>query len=217
MKSTFLSILFCLSAVTSIAQYNRTIAYQQIKDLKTGALVVRLKTNDKSVLAYRQSGRNEIADRMVADRATMNRKIITAFRSFLDFCPVYFIYTKNTDDLKTGKNGIFLNDTLAIDTSIYIKENFYLLAEYGSVMANERVDEYHYKGVYTTQESSSVVGQSALVMLDTSNIQLKEPFPFYETVYLDNYNKAVEKFNRGLHKFYINSTMKQEIKKLKKG
>jgi hypothetical protein len=217
MKSTFLSILFCLSAVTSIAQYNRTIAYQQIKDLKTGALVVRLKTNDKSVLAYRQSGRNEIADRMVADRATMNRKIITAFRSFLDFCPVYFIYTKNTDDLKTGKNGIFLNDTLAIDTSIYIKENFYLLAEYGSVMANERVDEYHYKGVYTTQESSRVVGQSALVMLDTSNIQLKEPFPFYETVYLDNYNKAVEKFNRGLHKFYINSTMKQEIKKLKKG
>jgi hypothetical protein len=217
MKSTSLLIGLCFWASVSFAQYNRTVAYQQIKDLKNGALVVRLKTNDKSVLAYRQSGRNDIAERMIADRETQNKKIIHSFRSFFDFCPVYFILTKNTNDLKLGNHQIFLNDTLALDTSIYLKENFYLLAEYGNVMANERVDEYRYKGVYTTQESSSVVGQSALVMLDTANTQLKEPFPFYETVYLENYNKAVEKFNRDLHKFYINSTVKEEIKKKKKG
>jgi len=216
MKS-LLTIFLCLWAIIGHAQYNRTVAYQQIKDLKTGALVVRLKTNDKSVLAYRQSGRFDIADRMVAERAAQNEKIIRSFRNLFDFCPVYFIYAKHTEDLKAGKTGLFLNDTLAIDTSIHLKENFYLLAEYGSVMANERVDEYRYRGVYTTQESSNVVGQSALVMIDTTIMQLREPFPFYETVFLDKFDKAVEKLNRGLHKFFINATMKQEIKKLKKG
>jgi len=55
-------------------------AAHEIYGLKHGALVVRLKTNDKSVDAYRKAGQNTLADKIVAERAEKNLKIVEAFK-----------------------------------------------------------------------------------------------------------------------------------------
>lgn len=209
--------LFLLLPFVALAQTNKDVAIQQITALKGGALIVRLKTSDKSVEAYRRNGRTEVAERIIEERKAQNQKIINAFRTGFDFCKIYFIYASSTNDLLEGKKGIFLNDTLAIDPSIELQDSFFLIAEYGAVTANMRGDEYHYKNVNKTEATSSTSTTSALFMSDTTLVQLKEPFPFYQIVLLENYVKAVERMNNALHRFYFNritnASFKEERKK----
>jgi hypothetical protein len=210
MRTGLFFLLLCFATCYTSAQdsiptrvsSNRFYAAQEIKALKRGALVVRLKTNDKSVDAYRKAGQNNIADKIVADRLAMNLKIMDAFKYNFTFCKVYFIYAKNTDALLKHQPNIFLNSQLQPDSSIHMKEDYFLIAEYGSFTSNERVDDYHYSGVYHTEPSSSTASTSALVMLDTTLTQLQEPFPFAVPVYLGGYNKAVEQMDRQLTKLY---------------
>ncbi len=188
---------------------NRYYSAQQIKELKHGALIVRLKTNDKSVEAYRNAGQNALADKIVAERNELNLKIAQAFTYYFTFCKVYFIYAKNSEALQKKQPGIFLNDKLEPDTSIKLKESYYLTAEYGSFTTNERVDEYHYSGVNRTQPSTSTAGSSALVIMDSTFNQLQEPFPFVSPVYLGAFIKAAEQLDRQLNKFYTNIDLKE--------
>ncbi len=213
--SYFTLIFFAASAQTTST--NRTIATQQIRDLKNGALVVRLKTNDRSIEAYRKSGRPELADKLTEENKVQNQKLADAFKSFFDFCKVYLIYAKNTNALLQNKQNIFLNDTLALDTTIKLIEKTFFIAEYGTITSNVRTDEYHYKGVYHTEPSASTSSTSVIFISDTSLTQLKEPFPFYQSTYLGNYSKAVDDLNRNLHKAYFNldNSVKEERRKLK--
>ena len=189
----------------------------QIKDLSTGALVVRLKTNDRSIDAYRKSGLKELADKIIEENRVQNQKLTDAFRGFFDFCKVYFIYAKSTNALLEGKQNIFLNDSLQLDTTIKMKEKYFLLAEYGTITSNARTDEYHYNGVYHTEPSASASSTSVIFISDTSLNQLREPFPFYQPTYLGNYSKAVDNLNRNLHRAYfrLDDSIKEERKKLK--
>lgn len=207
-------LLLCSNFLFSqVTVTNRSLASLQLTDLKNCALIVRLKTNDNSVNAYRKAGRNDIADRIVRDRAAQNQKIADAFRQFYDFSKVYFVYARNSKAVVDGAQNFFLNDTLAVDSSITLNCKSYFFAEYGSITANLRSDEYHYSGVYQTEASTSTSGNSAIFISDTSFTQLKEPFPFYQTVYLDNYAKSVDRLNRALHKAYFNLVEMTEMKK----
>ena len=196
----------CNAAATdtafSWANSNMYKAASEIYDLKHGALVVRLKTNDKSVEAYRNAGQTTLADKIVAERAEMNQKIMAAFKYNFTFCKVYFIYSRSTEALLKHEQNIFLNEKLQPDTSIKLIQNYFLIAEYGSYTSNERVDEYHYKGVYTTEPSASTASSSALFIMDTTLTQLQEPFPFAAPVYLGGFIKAVVQLDRQLDKVY---------------
>lgn len=213
------ALVFCFTISMVYAQTvsNRGIASQQIKDLKGGAIVVRLKTNDRSIDAYRKSGRNELANKLTEANAKQNQKLVDAFRGFFDYCKVYFIYAKNTNALLLGNQNIFLNDTLALDTTIKMKEKYFLIAEYGLITTNELTDEYHYRSMNHTEPSSTSASTNVIFISDTSLKQLKEPFPFYQQTYLDNYNKAVDNLSRALHKAYykLDDSIKEERKKLK--
>ena len=94
----------------------RSRSENALRQLKAGGgIVVRLKTNDKSVEAYRQAGRNDIADRMVQERKVMNQKIYDGFSRLVTFFPVYFIYAKDSRELVAGKKGLLLNANLEYD------------------------------------------------------------------------------------------------------
>jgi len=214
-RTLFTFLLACWFLICSAQQTstNRTLAYLQLKDMKEGVLVVRLKTNDRSVQAYRNAGRNDIADRIVRDQKNQNIKIVKAFRQYFNFCPVYFIHSRHTDSLKQGSNRYFLTDSLTVDTSIRKKDGPYFIAEYGTLMANLRSDEYHYSAVNKTESSSTATTTSAILIMDTALNQLREPFPFYQTVYMENYNKAVDKLNKGLQRAYFTQVQNAEIRK----
>lgn len=224
MLNRFLILLFAAIAIQATAQdnpTNRQQAADQLQQLKNGgAIVVRLKTNDKSVAAYRNNGRPEVADRIERERVVQNKKIMAAFKANFDFCKVYFIYAKNSAELVAGKKGLFLNDDLKEVDSITMNAPFYVFAEYGDVTSNVRTDEYHYDGVHHTEASGTPTSTSAIVISDTTFTQLKQPFPFYQNVMLDNYDKTITRLNNAFHKAYYHlievPAMKKEMKKNKK-
>ncbi len=190
---------------------NRYTAAEEIRALKHGALVVRLKTNDKSIEAYRRAGKNELADKIVAERLALNQKISEAFRYYFKFCKVYFIYAKSTEALLKHEPNIFLNENLKPDSSIKLTENYFLIAEYGSTVTNERTDEYHYSGVYNTEPSTSTASNSALVIMDTTLTQLREPFPYTAAVYLGAFIKAVNQLDTQLDKAYYRFKYQEDL------
>jgi len=224
MLNRFLILFFTITALHATAQdnaTNRQLAADQLQQLKNGgAIVVRLKTNDKSVAAYRSNGRPEIADRIERERAAQNKKIMAAFKGNFDYCKVYFIYAKNSAALVAGKTGLFLNDDLKEVDSIKMNVPFFVFAEYGDVTSNVRADEYHYDGVHHTEASGTPTSTSAIVISDTTFTQLKQPFPFYQNVMLENYDKTVARLNNAFHKAYYHLVdvprMKKETKKNKK-
>ena len=225
MCSKYLVIVLLLTGVQianaqdSLFHRSPTNAYtatEQIKALRQGALVVRLKTNDKSVDAYRRAGKNELADKMVAERQEQNQKIAEAFKYYFNFCKVYFIYAKNTDALLKREPFIFLDEKLKQDSTINMKEDYFLIAEYGSFTMNERVDDYHYSGVYKTEPSNSTASTSSFVILDTTLTQLQEPFPFAVPVYMGAFIKGAEQLSLNLEKAYSRLVYKEEIRDTKK-
>lgn len=212
-------VLFFLLPLMSFCQdmpYNKDVALRQISDLKEGALIVRLKTNDKSVAAYRNNGKPEIADRIEEERARQNLKIISAFRNYFDFSRVYFIYASSTNDFLKGKRDVFLNDSLQPDKKIKLKEDYYLFAEYGVLIANMQQDGSRGSGTRWTEESANPSSNSALFITDTTLAQLQEPFPFAQVVLLENYHKAVDRLNSALHRFYFNRITRAVYKQPKK-
>ena len=69
-----LCFLFSIVSAQTVST-NRVVASQQIKALKDGALIVRLKTNERSIEAYRKSGRKELAEKLVEDNQKQNQKL----------------------------------------------------------------------------------------------------------------------------------------------
>lgn len=211
-------------------QRQRSInALRQLKE--SGAIVVRLKTNSKSVDAYRAAGRNDVADRMVKERKVMNEKIYDAFTKIVTFCPTYFIYAHDSKALAEGKQGLFLNADLEYDKKIVMKDTFYVVVEYGSAQGNGyTVDGYSgnvQTGRYRTDRfmgdnkvngyQTTGVSEGALVFLDKNYVQYVDPFPYCEGVYLENYNAAATAINRQLYRAYNRLVtvldMRKEMKK----
>lgn len=204
-----------------------------LRELKeSGSIIVRLKTNDKSVDAYRKAGKNEIADRMVKERKVMNQKIYDAFSRIVTFCPVHFIYAKDTRELIAGKEGLFLNADLEYDKNIVLKDTFFVIVEQGNAQTNAFVQDNSHAPVMghgndrkfmgsdkVDGYNSSSASEGSLVFIDKGLKQYLDPFPFCEGVYIENYNAAAMAINKQLFRAYNRLVtmpdMRKEIKKAK--
>ncbi|HLP19130.1 MAG TPA: hypothetical protein VK174_02450 [Chitinophagales bacterium] len=210
-----------------------------LRNLKQGAVIVRLKTSPKSVVAYRQAGRNDIADRIEADRYKQNQRMYDAFARNFFFCPVYFIYAHETQAFLDGKKYLFLNRDLVRDSTIAFTygDNF-VFCEYGSVESFSKFDDYSHpvagpvntvnldklndKAMDKTPAgtSTSPATHSGIIMLDKELHQLHRPFPFVEGVYLDKFDAPVRTLDHDINRAYgrlvVNRDFKEKIKEEKK-
>jgi hypothetical protein len=151
----------------------------QINQLKTGALVVRLKTDTLLIDNLKKIGRNDLVTKKRLETAAVNLNIIRAFRDKYKFSPVYFIYSHYSDSLLNGKReNIFIDTTLQINPSITMKEKFYLLAEsdraYNSTIGF--VPEDSARVISEKGSASSVI--YPIVIKNKYGHQLKKPFPY---------------------------------------
>ena len=207
---------------------------QILRSLKDGCIIVRLKTNQKSVDAYRNSGRAAIADRIEAERKKLNQNLYKSFTDFFKFCRVYFIYANETKEFQNGNRKIFLNEKLEHDTSIIFKDSFFLFCEYGSAIPYSNYQFDYNPGAVKTdiiekprsavdtlpiQTSTDAATNSSLVLYDKNLQQLARPFPYAEGVYLDNFGASVRSLDREIEKAYyrlvLNRDMQDSIKKMK--
>jgi hypothetical protein len=217
---------------------NRAMAERQIIQLHDGYLVVRLKTYDKSIAAYRQAGKNKLANKLEIQYRAINLYLMKAFLENYNFSKVLFIKAQDSRKLVSEHQNIFLNSRLEIDPSIKMDDKPYFLAEYGTLMSNDRVSNNSFV-VTHTEESSYPSTSAAIFIADTSLTQLKEPFPFFVLLNFNDYfeqagggglkkqstgrandtlstfsrktiyRKSVERFNKNLIGYYVKISKKQ--------
>jgi hypothetical protein len=152
---------------------NRETAENQIMQLRKGTLVVRLKTNSKSIAAYRAAGKNKLADKLENENRQRNLYFMLAFVNQFTFCPVVFIEAGNTPQLRHHDKNIYLDGRLHVDSTIQGPKGYYLLAEFGQAQQTEEGSDPRHSQVSSTPGTSA-----ALVICDSDLNQLKEPFPY---------------------------------------
>jgi hypothetical protein len=214
--------------VDSAKERDRTS--QTLRDLKNGAVIIRLKTGSKSIDAYRKAGQNDVADRIEAEHQKQNQKMFWAFTENFLFCDVYFIYANETDAFLGGKRGLFLNQQLQHDSSIVFEGTNFVFCEYGSVQPFSKFSDYEKPKVGTpgndnagksfgdgpVQTATSPATTSGLFFSDRELKQFNRPFPFVESVYFDNFVPTVRTLNREMQRAYerlvVNRDFKEKVK-----
>lgn len=212
----------------------RDKASQTLRELKNGAIIVRLKTNDKSIEAYRKAGQNETANKIIESRKLQNERIYWAFEHAFKFCKVYFIYANQTSAFLHGNNYVFLNSHLEVDSTINFTDSSFVFCEYGSVESFSNFQDYVYSGhgsrssldgevkinkqldTVPIQTSTSPSTTSGLFFSDKNLKQLYRPFPYVEGVYLDNYAPSVRTLNNEIERAYYKLVVKRDFKEQEK-
>ncbi|MFT4971821.1 MAG: hypothetical protein ACI9XO_000384 [Paraglaciecola sp.] len=220
MRNLFLLLLIGLSVGCNQQFHERHIneSKEYIINLKEkGALIVRLRNEQKKMNALLKKGYIEWAEDVKEKAEEENKATIAAFNEKFNFCPVYFIFEQNSLDIrnKETRKGVFLNKNLQIDKTIECAEEFILTAEYGVTQP----DTARFDGSTRTYEGENgkVLEKSGykeifnkvtgLLIKSDHFVQLHRPFPYYvkkhtAIVLSRNYAEMVKLLNRNLHTFY---------------
>ena len=181
---TLLMALFSVMAFPSAAQENlppsatwKDSARFYIRQLKDGAVVVRLHTRSMAIQQMRTAGDNQYATAIATVQREENRQIVEAFRTAFTFCKVYFFFADSTDALLQGKRtGFFVNDSLKIDPAIRLTENFFMVADNGNPNLKQKTYDPTQPNMSYTEPSYV---NETIFLMDQNLKPLKSPFPRY--------------------------------------
>jgi len=155
------------------------ISAWQINQLKAGALVVRLKTNQKLITALRKQGNEALALQKEMEQFAIDQNTMYAYKKSFNFCKVYFIYSNSSDTLLNGaRSGIFLDDNLNVDPNISMQEKYYMIAE-RDYAYNSSIGFVKEDSARVVIESGNPVKEMAIVVKNKYGHQLKGPFPYF--------------------------------------
>ena len=218
-KVLFLMMFLLFSTNLSFSQEEETLsnkerkaeALEQIKKLHSGTLVVRLPSNAKKIAALqglidrgklkKKAQRRTVEKLETTKKSTrsFNLTMMQALKENYHFSELLFIYDTASVALKNGQyEGIFLNDSLAIDPDIELKNDTFLGLRFGNTKSED--------------------GQSidAMVVMNRQLKDLSPPFPYYVRMnnifailgtFLPEQSKvsivkATQKLNARLNSFY---------------
>jgi hypothetical protein len=151
----------------------------QIKQLKNGALCVRLHNNKTLIDGLKKMGKADLAAQKELEFLAINKNIVMAFTRYYNFSKVYFFYSTSSDTLLKGaRSGIFLDTNLVVDPKIEMKETFYLLAEHDDAY-NSSIGFVPEDTARFIKETGNPSKEAAMVIKNKYGHQLKDPFPFF--------------------------------------
>lgn len=216
-----------MESEASRPKYLRQQARVNLKRLREGTLLVRLKTDENKIAAFIKKGKKEQAEQTERIRRDLNLRIVDAFNKHYTFSKVVFFYSSDSKKVTEQQfGGIFLNNKLERDPDISVDTNKgYYIGEIDVLEADtaKHADMPYWdpntkKIEHTYYGSQSDYSRSALVIRDKHFIQLRRPFPYYvacesekasdplvkavNTSIKPSVYKAVEKWNKKLHKKY---------------
>tara|TARA_R110000868_G_scaffold107486_1_gene294092 strand:+ start:651 stop:1904 length:1254 start_codon:yes stop_codon:yes gene_type:complete len=194
-------------------QHVKAMAKKDIVLLKEGALLVRLKTSDNTIVALRNAGREKQALKEEKWQLTQNQKIVKAFKTCFDFAPVYFFYSDKSNQVRKGDfEGIFLNEKLELDSTIVMSKQNVFTAEYTAIKQDTFIQVSHYEleqiGDFQSLWVPRYYGQpnfgfSAFVVKNQNFEQMVEPFPYYARTNAPGIQKHPEQLLFGLPLIYF--------------
>lgn len=168
-------------------------AEEHIKLLKSGILLVRLKTKQNAVLLMEARGMQEDADLVWEEQRKKNDEIVKAFELIFDFCPVYFFYDENSGTVRDGNyEGLLLNadyDTLNLDT----------LPDFDNVYFADIGDVYF--ETFNQHMKGAIVLDSAMNLLPRRFPSIVRKRAGLSIIKRTN-TSVIEEMNEKLHKFY---------------
>lgn len=144
-----------------------TLAAHHIKNLKNGALMVRLQTNSHLINALKNDGQIERANEYEVFIKEENHKIMTAFNNYFDFCPIYFFHSYKSKQLLMNN----FEDSFFLDTSLnYIP------------LMNFDYDEFYIVDFAKFFNEVSGFEMDGFVIKNRYFATLKRPFPYFVTI-----------------------------------
>lgn len=157
-KITF-PFLLLLMSLTAIGQSNLAEAKTKLKQLKEGVILVRLFTNDAKISGLEAAGKTMEARKAAEQQQRENKDILLSFSQVFQFCPVYFFYSTDSEDIR---NGNF--EGKVFDASLTL------------------ISPTEIKGTVFTAEFSETqnLGIEGLIIMDSQLFPLEAPFPFYQ-------------------------------------
>ena len=199
-------------AILADAKKRLAIGKEVINELKSGALIVRLRTGNNKIMAYERmtnsssisESKKQFFEKKIAEAKdeidSENKNLMQALNEEYEFSDVLFMPDTAVQKLIEGKQaGYFYNEQLEIDPSISLNEKPFYIAFYGPT------------------SRATKTGEEGIVVLDRSFVELVEPFPHYtglttvrktfdkvfnkkEDIYF--FKLMVERFNKRLVDFY---------------
>lgn len=162
------------------AKKRKLVSAWQISQLKEGALVVRLKTNNLLVNALLKQGKTLLAEQKRVEMLAINRNTMRAYLDHYNFSKLYFIYSNSSDSLLKGfRSNIFVDTAMTVNPSIVMTEKFYLLAERDQVY-NSTIGFVPEDSASVQREKGNGAKEMAVVVKNKYGHQLKKPFPYSE-------------------------------------
>ena len=156
------------------------VAYAQINLLKKGALLVRLKTNQRAITQLKKSGNIDLATNLEKETELVNKIIMSAYTKEFTFCPVYFFYSESSDSIrKNNLSGIFVDSTLQNNSSIICNASFFLVAELG-VLYNSSLGLVPESLAKKATEKGNYSRDASIIIKNKYFIQLHKPFPYFQ-------------------------------------
>jgi hypothetical protein len=147
-----------------------------IRQLKEGAIAVRLHSRSAAIEKLKTMGNNQSANAIAAIQREENREIIEAFRTAFSFCKVYFFFSDSTDALLQGaRTGFFVDDSLKINPAISLDEKFFMVADEGNPNLYQKYDRTQPNIDYGERGYLN----ETIFLLDQNLKPLKSPFPRY--------------------------------------
>ena len=187
-KKTFFLPLFFLFFLSGCATSSMSYAKEKVKILKEGMLLVRLHNSEGKIAKLIELGQEEEARKTEAEQREKNKRIIQAFDESFDYCPVYYFYAGHSQKVRYRQlDGILMNKSLEIDSTLNLEDTPFLIAEFG-------------------EAGDSDVGLflPGLVVMDYQFTPLSKPFPYFvRTTFMSTKKeaeKAVKTLNRKLHR-----------------
>lgn len=184
----------------------KAVGNWQINQLKKGALVIKLKTNQKLIDELIKKGKKEMAESKRLETFVINRSIMSAFIDKFTFCKVYFIYSHYSDSLLNGaRKGIFVDTNLAVDPNIEMKETFYLIGERDRIY-NSSIGFVPEDSARIVKERGNPSGYDVLAVVKNKyGHQLKKPFPYVCGYGLKNTGVLSSTFVKAVPVYYYSS------------
>lgn len=174
----------------SSRRIRKRIAGRQIKQLRDGALLVRLKTSKLKIEAMKSEGLYYEAKHTQIQQKRENIALIRAFKQYYTFSEYRFFMSDDSKQvLNENFEGIFVNDSLEVDSNLFLRNTKHIfVAEYADIEPDTAVLFSHYEwqstGDFAMVQVPRFYGGSgnsfmALVIRDDKFEQLHRPFPYY--------------------------------------
>lgn len=216
MKHVIITIIVSLVAVSFIyaqepvtverlkndREKRRGSAIENIRELKEGALLVRLDQQERRIDYYQKYNNENEVRKIKAKALKENLAIINAFKTYYKFGNVYYMAMEDSRLLLEGKIDQirFYNDSGQVDKRIVPSEVNFFVADFSYVEQDTSIflssytptpnDPNNPRG--ETYFGGSKTSKPALVIRNDNFQQLRDPFPFYTSY--SPFGKVSKKF-----------------------